>query len=306
MKRLYKKQGKQSSEMIVDKITTNTADTFSVTEKNYETGEETIREFDNLNSTYLSELQPFEIPQSNLISPCNIIGADDRTQIEDTTIYPYSAIVYLEVKWGNEKYCATAFMISKNVAITSAHAVYNKELGGFADSIKAYPAKNGYGFWNNPYGSSKVIATGVCTQWAEYINNSEDQNAKYPEEDWGAVVLKEPLGDETGTISIKCPTGSELLNIRNDECVKICGYQEMDTILPKFYQFEAVGNISTYSSDMIYYELDTVGGQSGSPLLNDENVAIGVHFGYYNGYNCAVRMDENMMYYFNLAIEDYK
>ena len=128
------------------------------------------------------------------------------------------------------------------------------------------------------------------------------------EEDWGAVILDEPLGNETGTIELKCPTNSELYNLKSLDSVRICGYSTPYELLKIYYQYETIGNIASYSNDMINYSLDTQSGQSGAPILNKDNKAIGIHFGFdnYDSLNKAVRMDANMLYYYNLAIENHK
>ncbi len=279
-------------------------ETLSVAEFNFDTNTENVREFDNVDLTAFDGIDLQDMLGNNTVSPRSIIGDDDRTEVDDTTEYPYSAIVLLEVKWGllSTSY-ATGFMISDNVAVTAAHALYKKDKG-WPISVKVYPAKDGYGILNNPYGSSRVKKAGVCTQWQEYIDSSSEENPTYSKEDWGAVVLKESLGEETGVISIKCPTNNELLAATNDETVKVCGYYNTSEILPAYHQYEMNGNISAFTDDYIYYAIDTYDGQSGSPVLNEDNVAIGVHFGNALNDNVAVRMDENMMYYFNLAVEE--
>ncbi len=296
-----------NAENILNDITIKDSDTFSVTEINLETKEKIIRTFDKVETPQLSEMKPFELPLSKSMSSRTIIGDDERTKVEDTTVYPYSAIVFLEITWGlfNKK-CATGFMISDNVVVTSAHALYKKTYDGIPKLIKAYPAKYGL---INPYGSASAKAVGVCTEFVEYIDNSRPENGNewpYPYEDWGVVILDEPLGRETGTISLKCPTNDELNDLKTSEGVNLCGYGASSEILNIYHQYENSGSISAYSSDLIEYALDAIEGQSGSPVLNKDNFAIGIHFGAYNDYNCAVRMDENMMYYFNKAIEDYK
>lgn len=291
-----------------DIITYNPVDSFSVTEKDFSTGKESVKTFDNLSHSQIFDVLPITSTNNTSSSPRMIVGDDDRVQIEDTTMYPYSAIVLLEIDWPGiftDTY-ATAFMVSEKVAITSAHCLYNKERGGWANSVRAFPAKNGYGIWNNPYGSSLAASIGVCTQWREHIDSSDSETPSYPEEDWGAVILLESLGKETGTIEMKIPTAEDLYKLREEEQIKTVGYPG-DLHLYPFYQYQSTGFLSIFNADMLYYNLDTESGHGGAPILTEDNVAIGIHFGIdplTRTRNCAVRIDENMMYYFNQAIQE--
>ncbi|MBQ3136625.1 MAG: hypothetical protein IJB74_03995 [Clostridia bacterium] len=289
-------------------IFTKESKTFSVTEIDMDTGKETVRTFDKIVSSQLNEMETFDLPESKFMSSRSVMGSDERIKVEDTTVYPHSAIVLLEIDWGGiiPTY-ATGFMISENVAVTSAHALYKRN-NGFAEEVKIYPAKDGFGAWNNPYGTTVAKAMGVCTEWVDFIDNNANIYATFHDGDWGAVILDEPLGRETGIISLKCPTDSELETAKTKSIIKLCGYPGDLHLLP-YYQYMSTGNVYEYMDELIYYMLDSEGGQSGSPILDENNTAIGIHCGgdpNEQSFNFAVRMDENMLYYYNLAIEDYK
>ena len=57
------------------------------------------------------------------ISTDQYIGTDDRQVVTDTTQSPNSAIAYLIANGSNS---GTAYMLSKNVAITAAHCVFKQ------------------------------------------------------------------------------------------------------------------------------------------------------------------------------------
>lgn len=284
---------------------------FSVVEKNLNTGTETEITLNNIDFSQAQSLpnmiEPIEIGSSAPISTYSIIGNDDRVLVEDTELYPYSAIVYLEITWNleGEKTRGTAFMISDDVAVTAAHCLYDAEKG-WPIAVKAYPAKNGEYFWNNPYGSSYSSKLGVCTEWRAAINsgNTDDETQNIiKNNDWGAIKLILPLGKYTGTINLKAPTDDEIFNCP----IKICGYPKNvyeDEDNSVYQQYEMNGYVSSYTPSRLYYNIDTSGGQSGAPILSENNVAYGIHTYSSSNINFGTRMTENMIYYFNLLIND--
>lgn len=218
-------------------------------------------------------------------STYSIIGDDGRVEVSDTEAYPYSAICYIETKWpdGNTS-LGTAWMIYSDIALTAGHCVYSSENGGWAKSVKLWPAKDGYAIWNNPYGTTTSKTLHAASQW------TESQDGEY---DWAVIELTDNIGDETGWFGIgwtsSDPTGTT---------VTITGYPGEH----RYYQYKMSGKITRSSANKLYYNtIDTSGGQSGSPIYTAGNIAYGIHCHGANlaGENAGVRINEWRYNYFS-------
>lgn len=210
-------------------------------------------------------------------------GSDERTLVSDTEAFPYSAICYIEVEWNEyeDPGRATAWMLGPNLAVTSAHAIYDATYG-VADSVTVWPGKCGKWIWNNPFGSSDV------------------DNIKYPLKfqtsrtvgyDWVVLQLEEDLGNETGWFGFgwyadEYPVG---------EPITITGYPGLDNNYPteeyKQYTMSGeIGPINGFDADeakrvSFRYSIDTNARQSGSPVYSfrfSQYIVYGIHRGSYS------------------------
>ena len=302
---------------------------FSVSEFNFETREETNREFANdelrsvkntlrLKNNNFITLSDYPSKPFNDISLTNgdndfIIENDQRILVNNTETSPYSSIVYLQISWGigEDKTRATGFLVSDNVVITAAHALYDPTRGGWADSVKVYPGKDGDGLFDNPYGSTRAYKGGVCTEWRAATDSGlKDDETKQllRETDWGAVVLIRSLGKKTGVLNMRIPTDNDLNTLSS---VMVSGYPKKVNNTEVFQQYKMSGSIRKFNSLEIYYNLQTSGGQSGAPILDSNNVAIGIHTRSWGDtetnkhlYGSGVRFTEHIMYYLNQTINE--
>lgn len=215
----------------------------------------------------------------------SIIGDDGRNQVANTTLYPYSAIAFIRVTWKNSLDITrgTAWIVSDNVAVTAAHCIYNEDRGGFAERVEICPAKNGLMIWNNPYGKAQSTTLYVSNAYM----SSEDLGS-----DWGLIAFDKPLGQETGVINYRATNDAELDNM----FVEIAGYPSEIGLLPTYQQYTMSGFINSFTYSRLFYSIDTSGGQSGSPILDSNNIAIGIHTRAIdgNGYNSGVRFFEGV------------
>jgi V8-like Glu-specific endopeptidase len=77
--------------------------------------------------------------------PFVIIGADDRILVSDTTIFPYSAVVRVEVDFNGDgifDVAGSGAMIGANDVLTAGHLLWNPDYG-FAKNIMVVPAEAG-------------------------------------------------------------------------------------------------------------------------------------------------------------------
>ncbi len=199
--------------------------------------------------------------ESSTISPSSLIGEDNRTNVTDTTVMPYSAICYIEIKWPDgSTSIGTAFMIYDDLALTAGHCVYSSDNGGWATNVKLWPGKDGYGFWNNPFGTTEAASLHTATQWTE----SEDE-----EYDWALLELEDAIGNETGWFGIGWSSSS-----LTGTAVTISGYPGEY----QYYQYKMSDEITRCSTTKLYYNvIDTTGGQSGSPIYTSNQIVYGIH-----------------------------
>lgn len=110
----------------------------------------------------------------------SVIGIDDRIRVNDTTSYPYSAIVHVATQYNNgEIYGCTGALINKDTVLTAGHCIYNKEIGGWATNVIVTPCRNGGQAPYLPFKGTKPITF--------YVQNKEKQ----PIKDFEIMLIKD-------------------------------------------------------------------------------------------------------------------
>ena len=213
-----------------------------------------------------------------------IIGEDNRKVVNKTTTKPYSPIVYLEMETESGiNTRGTGVMISEDVVLTCAHNVNNSEFGK-SKAIIAYPGRNSNSY---PYGKIPVAKAYTFSNYDKKFEMSKDL---------AILRLAEPIGYKCG---YQTPINA---NIINKMKVRICGYpKEVKGQEDSHQMWEHTGFIRKIDMDMIKYDVDTSGGQSGSPIYNSNNQIIGIHTkGRLNSeYNSGVRINAEKLKWIN-------
>lgn len=193
-----------------------------------------------------------------------VFGDDDREPIKNVLESPWRKIAALRIRSKSGRiYVGTGWFINRRVVITAGHCVYLHDDRGWPDSIEVIPALDGSDSAFGSYSSKNFKSN---DGWVR------DRNSDY---DYGAIVLESPATNEIGWFSFAAPPDTYLVsNIAN-----ISGYPaDRDRATKQYYHSR---NIVRSSSRRIYYQIDTYGGQSGSPIwmnLGEGNrVAIGIH-----------------------------
>lgn len=204
-----------------------------------------------------------------------IIGdTDDRIKVLETE-YPYNCIVLLLIydNKGNE-YLGTGFFISKRCIITAGHCVYFR--GKWAKKIRVIPGAKGI---KSPFGEA------VSTRFRSVEGWTVSKNANF---DYGAIILE----NNDLYSNINCHLGYSLVQDKN-KIIELAGYP-MDKGRT---QWKSEGQIKKLSQYRIYYELDTMKGNSGSPIFirkGNSRIVIGVHsFG--QDPNYSIRLNQNII-----------
>ena len=197
------------------------------------------------------------------LSPETVCGADDRTRITPATNLPWRWICKLFITFPDgARFVGTGWFIGARTVMTAGHCVFSRANGGWARSIEVVPGMDGNA---RPYGAQVGTAFRSVTGWT--------QDSK-PEFDYGAIILPNcDLGNRVGWFGFAHLNNASLNNL----FVNTAGYPGDKPLGTMWFN---AGSISRVEDLKIYYMVDTMGGQSGSPVwrfLNGERHAVGVH-----------------------------
>jgi glutamyl endopeptidase len=208
-----------------------------------------------------------------------VIGEDDRSVVSDPLDNPWRYVCALRItsRTGQE-FVGTGWFIGPGTVATAGHCVYLHDEGGWAASISVIPALNGN---VEAYGRSVGKRFRATKRWTELKDTNQD---------YGVIQLEEPLGTQTGWFGFASFSDADLTsNVAN-----ISGYPfDRDRAMRQYFHART---ISSLSPQKLFYEIDTFGGQSGSPiwfnLPNGERIAVGVHTTGSSTSNSGTRISE--------------
>lgn len=216
-----------------------------------------------------------------LLRPEVIIGPDNRVRVGNTAIYPWRAICGLKITAANgQRFIGTGWMISPRTVITAGHCVFMHNEGGWARSIEVVPGLNDA---SRPYGSASSGTLRSVVGW------TQSRNREY---DYGAIILpgNARLGDRTGWFG---------LAVRDDAFLRaanlnLSGYPGDKGGNQQWFMAQRTKSVA---SRVITYDIDTMGGQSGSPvwvLQNGQRYGVGVHTNGASTGNSATRINADV------------
>ncbi|QPF74099.1 trypsin-like serine protease [Roseateles sp. DAIF2] len=223
----------------------------------------------------------YELRESGQLQPEVIIGTDDRVRVGATGSYPWRAICALRITAANgRQYIGTGWFISPRTVITAGHCVFMHNEGGWARSIEVIPGLNDA---SRPFGSASSGNLRSVTGWTQSRNR---------EFDYGAIILpaNARLGERTGWFG---------LAVRDDAFLRaanlnLSGYPGDKGGSQQWFMAQRTKSLS---ARVITYDIDTMGGQSGSPvwvLQNGQRYGVGVHTNGHGSGNSATRIETNV------------
>jgi len=144
-------------------------------------------------------------------------------------------------------YIGSGTMVGKRHVLTAGHCVYSKDDGGWATSVQFNAAQNED---KQPFGTVYASRLLSVNGWT---SNSDR------EYDMGMLILKsDDIGAKTGWFGIiTIPNDRELVRKR----VNVTGYPGDKGGRQMWTHEDAVKSLTT---EQIFYDIDTMGGQSGS------------------------------------------
>ena len=208
---------------------------------------------------------PLRQPHSMLESL--LTDTDRRKQILETEKAPWRMICSMEiVSQNNLRFVGTGWFVAPRTLITAGHCVFDKrELGGWARTINIFPGRNG----DRPVPLETTSSSSFSTtdRWLE----TQD-----PDYDYAAIHLDSDLGSQIGTFGIAVLPDDEL----TDRLVNVSGYP----LQPGFgkEQYFHANRVKALTARRLFYDVDTMGGQSGSPVWayedgSEDPIVIGIH-----------------------------
>ena len=168
-------------------------------------------------------------------------------------------------------------MQGPDVVLTAGHVIMKD--GVWSHRVYYYPAKNGRGSdsTGEPYGQATSIACYVSSNWAVVGGNTNY--------DYGVVVINRNIGALTGYNGKAYTTGSIL-----NKSVTVTGY-------PGEYNetmWTMSGTIRSQTTYLMYFDIFTTTGNSGSPVYDSNNVVWGVATFSSSPYNGGIRLTESI------------
>ena len=193
-----------------------------------------------------------------------VIGKDDRKRITATKKYPWRAICSLKIKAKDgTNWIGTGFLIGPRTVITAGHVVYMRKHGGWAKSIEVIPGRNGS---SKPYGSCKTSHMYSVKGWTKKNKRSHD---------YGAIILPKncKFGNKVGYFGYANYNFFKLLGLK----VNLSGYPGDKPVGTQWWHCR---RIKAVLPRVLVYNIDTAGGQSGSPvwkIKNGKRYVVGIH-----------------------------
>jgi glutamyl endopeptidase len=179
--------------------------------------------------------------------PTVIIGRDDRVRVGNPTARPWRVHGHLIIRFPNGRtYIGSGTMVNRHHVLTAGHCMYSRADGGWATSVQFNPAQND---GNLPFGSAFAQRLISVTNWTERS-----------ELDWdfGMLILDQQMGDRTGYFGVITFGADDSLNRHR---VNVSGYPG-DKGGRQMWTHADV--IKAVGRERFLYDVDTMGGQSGS------------------------------------------
>lgn len=199
--------------------------------------------------------------------PETVHGADDRVQIQQTAQYPWRvhASLLITDRLGSN-WIGTGWFIGPHTLVTAGHCVFIKNNAdpnrdGWVSTIRVMPGRNGNSL---PFGSVLSQRFFTVRGWAD----NGDENY-----DYAAITIPSELGNTVGWFGFGVLSDADL----KASVANISGYPGDKPAGTQWYDSHAVADVS---ATKVRYDVDTMGGQSGSAVYvirNGQRIGVAVH-----------------------------
>ncbi|MEI5994493.1 Ig-like domain-containing protein [Candidatus Enterococcus mansonii] len=214
---------------------------------------------------------PSQSQQAWGIENRSIIGTDDRIQVTDTTLSPYQSTVFIAANGG----LGSGSVIGKDTVLTAAHVVNKIKDNPTADTNYVIPGRNGATL---PFGKFKIKEINIHQKYLSHTDSNHDI---------AVITLEQSNGKSIGDL-VKQNRLSLTNEVTLGNAVSTMGYPGDK---PWGTMWESKGQIIGQNENIIKYDFDTKGGQSGSPVFNEQNEIIAVHTSGSTVHNNGVKLN---------------
>ncbi|WP_437907037.1 trypsin-like peptidase domain-containing protein [Sorangium sp. So ce327] len=199
----------------------------------------------------------------------SILGPDERVRILDTEAAPWRMICSLSIRGQRGGAVGTGWFAGPRTIVTAGHCVYHPMLGGWAKDITIFPARDGK---RAPLGQLASRRFSTTDRWLTHLD---------PDFDYAAIHLSpeaEEITRKTGWFTTAVLNDAGLAGQR----VNLSGYpgdKGIDELLGTEQWFHAK-QIVHLTPHRMFYDIDTMGGQSGAPVWlhrDDGPKVVGIH-----------------------------
>ena len=213
----------------------------------------------------------------------SVQGPDNRIQITATSSYPWRVHCSLLITANDgSKWIGTGWFNGPKSIITAGHCVFIHNPGtqrhGWVRSVEVMPGRNGASL---PYGKFVVPRA----QLRSVHGWTSSPNHEY---DYGAMVLTEPKGNQTGWLGFANWSDATL----DGTTLNMSGYPGDKPTGTQWYHWSGVASLSARK---VYYTLDTAGGQSGGGVYvikDGGRYAVAIHAYGGSGSNSGTRINK--------------
>jgi glutamyl endopeptidase len=195
-----------------------------------------------------------------------VIGADDRVRINNTAVRPWSGICHLNITARNgQRFIGTGWLIAPRTVITAGHCVYIHNAGGWVSEVEVSAGRNAA---VRPFGAIKSSRVSSSPEWVAARNRNHD---------YGCIILPKAPRSTSGALPFSFNYAARTdVQIRS-RALNLSGYPGDKGGITQWFHARMAKAVTP---DVITYDIDTAGGQSGSPVWHLENnvrTAVGIH-----------------------------
>jgi V8-like Glu-specific endopeptidase len=214
-----------------------------------------------------------------------VFGNDDRVRVsaERMKSNPWRQVCALRILSQSDRwYVGTGWFVGPRLLATAGHCVYLQDDGGWAKKIEVTPARFGD---TKPFGTVDSDYMGSVDGWVKKRSSDFD---------YGVIFLPDGnTGSQVGNFEVQSLQPAELK--RAD--AQISGYPA-DRDSAKFQYFHMRPLIDVTETRLVY-DIDTYGGQSGSPVWQETQeegvIAVGIHTTGGTTSNSATRITDDVI-----------
>jgi V8-like Glu-specific endopeptidase len=225
-----------------------------------------------------------------------LFGPDDRKEITDTTVYPYSAVGELAAVFPQRIVRCTGTLIGPRHVLTAAHCIYDVKTRRLAQEVSFVPGRSGDKAPLGVYPADRWIAPyGFKDAEADFYTFLHLFN------DIGIVVLKEEAGEKLGWLDYGVDPGDEPF------VVNVVGFpaDKRDTMWLSSCVVEPPSEFDV----LLTYDCDTLKGTSGAGVYTFDaaagrGVIYAVNIGGNLQYNTSLRISAEYYCWLTSIVED--